>query len=501
MWKNALHLPGYNYCGLGGNPNKAPTNHIDALCKAHDDAYEMHLSKGENPYTHFVMADKALMEGLSKYATIDPAAAALINTVFALKKKAFPSMQFHRQSNLPSNVPIGRKRSIGQIIPDYNTRAKIRRLSAEFSRLGVRRSSYKWNRDRRTVGWKRFRRLGTGRKFFKRRRRGFSTSQASERSFTKMPYRRRYRRRRRRRNYGRRRRRMTGYKRRRRTYRPYISKAISPPSTWLDESDHFLNETKFNRYVYFAPCSMFSRSQILSSWTDTGENGVPLVNDMTSDNRSYFALMSNGRIQLEFTNLNLHPFYIKVYWCIAKRESPHASETGPTAAVVQNIEDGWKNRMLDADETTVEVTSSSTTVGSNMKQLTLWESTDFRENWRCKPGKGGWLMPGDNVKFTWRQRRSRFFSAYQLNRSGYCIPGLTLVPLFFVHFSMGQETDNSQDFANLKGHIQCHCYRRITWRSGINEASLIAVTDNKKGDADIIDADAPTKFEMKEDQP
>lgn len=34
-----LTLPGYNYCGPGSNPDKAPTNDLDTCCMRHDNCY------------------------------------------------------------------------------------------------------------------------------------------------------------------------------------------------------------------------------------------------------------------------------------------------------------------------------------------------------------------------------------------------------------------------------------------------------------------------------
>lgn len=51
------------YCGLGESFG-VPQHEVDALCKAHDEAYEDLLQKGEDPYWSYNQADEDFLRGL-----------------------------------------------------------------------------------------------------------------------------------------------------------------------------------------------------------------------------------------------------------------------------------------------------------------------------------------------------------------------------------------------------------------------------------------------------
>jgi len=53
------------YCGLG-NETGDTQHKVDALCLAHDQAYEQMLSDGQNPYWSFNQADEDFLVSLQK---------------------------------------------------------------------------------------------------------------------------------------------------------------------------------------------------------------------------------------------------------------------------------------------------------------------------------------------------------------------------------------------------------------------------------------------------
>ena len=58
-----------NYCGFGGKG--VPQHKVDAICKQHDENYDLILKNGDNPYTNWNWADEIMVQQLQELDMTD----------------------------------------------------------------------------------------------------------------------------------------------------------------------------------------------------------------------------------------------------------------------------------------------------------------------------------------------------------------------------------------------------------------------------------------------
>lgn len=491
MWRQLIQLPGYNYCGLGGNPNKPPANALDELCQEHDLGYAKIQDSGRNPYFAWNEADERMydellsgrfnwkgswapyMQIMLEYLTMKKAGQMMVARSFPNEQKA-----------LTSHVMQGRKRMLSSYPSGFSSKRRrasspVSALAGQFNRLGLRgkrpwvsqRRPFmaKRRRSRKLMGrWKRARNFRLGqRRVFKRRR--------TKRVIPIMA-------RKRRGYYGRRRRRF--YKRRRRYYsrrRPRYGRFlrnITQPRTYHQENVVTIRGTSNSQFRFWAPDSFGDRAILGTSWTALGEGSEPIVAS-SSANETTRAVLTGGRLDLDIVNPNVIPVFCKVYWCMSMSEEPKNQNSTAIAECLQALEFGWKRKLLDADEIALGITSNASEVFSESRTLKPWNSYDLMRHYKVTSGRSGWIQPGDTIKISYRRRKNRVFSLYDLERSDVPnVKGFTVVPLIYLHGPLlTQSSADDQTYANLD--MLCSTYSTYSWRKLENDIQLMHIDDNK----------------------
>lgn len=328
-----------------------------------------------------------------------------------------------------------------------------------------------------------------------------------------MPYRKRYGRKRRsrsaRRAYGRKYRRTRSNRRRAlSSYRKknkrvsfakrvmsVVNNRVSEPHTWLSEDEQSHNLLA-GKYHFIAPTCLFDRSDLATSWADTGEGGASLGG---STNNPAKCCLRSGFLRVHVRNLLEHPLRIQVYWLTAKQDIHDA--TSCINNVVDSLLDGWKDRMLAADETTANFLGGTQVTSTGSALLSPYHSSRLKDKWRIKKGKGGWLQPGDIVDFRYKLFKKRYLRYFDItssdNRRTY--RGLTVVPLFKVHTAIGHDTVNIDEALCLDGYVHMQMFKSITWTYVTTHVPLIAYSENKDT-AFTTGGEGPTDVEMKQDE-
>lgn len=460
------------HCGPFNTVNELQsTNIADATCWEHDKDYgDLQKKHGKlYPYTHYTASDELLVQRMDKLGY------PWYSAPFKIKKKIFKNDAMPFQNTFryvddrpfkATALPTNRRRN------RYASRIQRNRASlqarrnlriADFSAAGGRsfryRSGYGAYPARTYTGS--FRRSTLRRKSFRKRRR--------------MP--RKYRRRRR-------------YKRRKRRYntrrfRHYITSLLAPPRTYIRENSAGL-DVLAGRYHYWCPAAHLDVGTLESAWTATGDQSKPLVGDGSNQDNQR-ALLSRASTVIKFHNNNLHNMYIKVYWVRAKTRI-----TDGTNDVCQKIIDyiinGWNDRILDASEGEyTEVSSvlndanvSGYAISSTLANLSIFSSYRLKMDFRVKPGKGGWLAPGQTTQFTFKRKYGKSLRYEEIKTGGNhrTLPGYTVVPVFRINMAMGNDTTTNTQSLNMDGVANCHIFNTITWKFVDTKPALTHIDRN-----------------------
>ena len=158
-----------------------------------------------------------------------------------------------------------------------------------------------------------------------------------------------------------------------------------------------------------------------------------------------------------FRNLNVHPMFIRTYWLVAKEDIALDGASDICKHVIDCLYDGWADRLLDADQTTIQVSDpagATSWITSTMKSLTPTMSSKLMDFYSIKVGKTRWLEPGQSCTINWRNRRKRYLSRNQIEDAVVeTRRGLTVLPLFRIYMSMGKDSANVAEFLPLDGYV------------------------------------------------
>lgn len=268
---------------------------------------------------------------------------------------------------------------------------------------------------------------------------------------------------------------------------------LVPPKIWLSEGDTAL-DILAGRYTFWAPCSFLHKSEIQTAWADTGYGGTVIGGQTNSGSQT---MLDAASLKLKIRNLNVHPYYLKVYWCVAKREYDCAS--GIQQQVILDLVNGWTDRALAADLTTIGLTNSGVSCYSKMLGLNIFQSTEFLSKWHVIKGRGGIVQSGQTIDLSWNMPKSRTYHYGRFTRGDEdTIAHLTVVPLFKVHMSLGNDTTSTAEFLGLDGHIHVQCFEKMVFRYNTPHLPIIAFT-NSKDDAFTVGGEGPADPEMKVD--
>lgn len=419
--------PVHPHCGPGNKISKDPSsNAVDNFCRTHDIDYgKLQTQYGMlTPYFYYNNADREFQRNLSGQKGFLPS---LYKGYFDLKEKFAPRLKYKM---------LGRKRySVSDIENPF------KRLKLSRARRAPRFRRRIWRRRPYSYSFRKMARYGKSR-------------------YRPRTYRRRYRRR-----YYKGKR----YYSSRSVYRNYLH--AEPSRSYIKETDDTLDTGTGSTY-FWAPQAFLSVTRIKSAWADTGDDANALVFSGTAET-GVKALLQRSSMNMEFWNNNLSPYYIKVYWCIARQGRP-GSSIEPNVAVIGYLDSGLKERMLDVDETIL--TSGTTSIASTVHGINPFDSPQLTEYYKVIGGKGGVVQPGGFVRFRWRAN-NKFIDGRQLVAgSPKDIPGVTIVPLFKISMACGVDNTDFTEYTNVTGIINCRQITRHTWKKSVVHKSLLAVS-------------------------
>lgn len=304
-----LKLPGTNYCGLGENTNPHVNSLLDAICKQHDESYE---KLGSNAYTHWNEADQLFVE---RTRDLSGGAVDFTKVIWKFKEWISPRMEdkWDEKGDLWFG-PMKRKRVGG----DFESNRPVKKRKQGATRYRV----YK----------------------------------AARKPFNKMAFKRRnvYRRKRKT-TYARRRKPRRTYKKRKysnKNYRKPLTESrlwniLAPPRARLVEDNYLVSITERRTHIHVV--NAFCRpTDLRTIIQDQGDGATPLGGTYDKGQKWLF---KNNYATYRLRNQTMQPLHVEVFWCCARRDIPVGSSVG-AALVIDEILQGWKDKMLAADETT-----------------------------------------------------------------------------------------------------------------------------------------------------
>jgi hypothetical protein len=471
-----VHLIGTNYCGLLNKDGLVPVNALDQACFDHDHAGDY------QSWIDYFRARPSDYKFLDDIKYVQGPGAKLARSFF--KTKIAMTSRDGLGGRLPSNFED----------PDidyaYERRARARKKKIDYERrrkwfqqLEEMANAYKQGLRRRRRNMAKPFILGAKRRYRRRRK-----------SFGKMPKRRR--------TYGRRRynkRRRRYYRRRGYRYNRYrdarlahrVINALEPPRSYIIEEDHALVLGSGNSY-FWAPSSFLGNTEIETAWKATGQGNNPLFASSPSETQRGHLLQASAR--WEFTNNNLFPIYIKVYWLLPKGKTYSANTVEEFA--MARFHEGVESRTSDTGDAYVSV--SGKTVFTRIMSLNPKDSPTLRDHFYIKPGKAGKLQSGDVANFRWKRKKPKTISYEEIfdDDSYKAKPGLTVIPVFKIQAALGHDITTNTTQGTLSGVVNMRSFKRHTWKKSSGHLSLLAVggVTNNTGSFEN-----PTPDLMKED--
>lgn len=283
-------------------------------------------------------------------------------------------------------------------------------------------------------------------------------------------------------------RRNNGYRRGR--FQKAVITNVSAPHVKLYENDYSA-DILAGKYYYLIPASLGAPSVLKTDWADTGEGSTVLGGNTAAESFCYV----KGSLDMEIRNLNENPLYIEQYGLLARTDMCTGTDVYDNA--LTNLVEGWKGRMLDADETSVGITETTNSAYSSMKSLSLFHSSSLCEKWRIVRGRRRILKGGETmfVKYHTRCKKIRYRDIDDNNTT---IGGFTILPVFKVYMALGKDTANQNEVLSLDGYFHCEYTIRHQFQYLTSHKPLIAVTNNKRS-AFTTGGHGPCDVEMKTD--
>lgn len=272
-------------------------------------------------------------------------------------------------------------------------------------------------------------------------------------------------------------------------FKKKVVRAVAAPHTWLYEYQDSVDLVK-GKYYFWFPGSIASNSDITTAWTDTGEGGSTLGNGTTSS-----CLIGNRMMTMNVKNMSLHDCFIKVYWLVPRTTICESTTYNDVHAVAaEMLVEGWKERVLDADETSVQISQGTTPVrvSSELQSLTLYMSSHLCEKFKIYTGKGGYLKGGEETMIKFKSKFCKEMSYRVANEEGSVgIKGFTAIPVIKCVMSMGHDTASLTEFMTLDGALCANISKKLTLQYLVTHKPLLAVT-NTKDISPLNGLEAPT---------
>lgn len=452
--------PFHPNCGPFNKLSK-PRNAIDAFCHAHDIRYQESLDSGVNPYLRFNDADRKFMDDLDEL----PA-----NTLGKRASRALYQFPFQVKDSLTQ-------------LNDYLFPVK----KVKFNRM---------------EGWGKLPRIEKGTPITKRRFKG-PVKRRSKSSFRKMYFRRK---------------RVPYYKRRpsfrRRPYRRYnrfykrryyrsksfsnrvksvIMRQLAPPRTWMLE-DTTMCSTTPGTCQFLIPMTIGSTTDMEAATKDLGDGSVQLGLSSHKDVYNYFR---NCQGQITLKNMGDHDAHITAYCCVLKERFDHSSYTSVRETALNYLLESLKDRMLDADESSIGLALSSERLTSDLIGLNPYMCTLFTKLFKIVKVRKGVIPPAGISNFKLINAKMRKFNNEEIedaNTDG--IRGYTKFWLFKVHGSLGVDGTDETKCNVMSAYIAFMWTKKITTCHLDPYKSLLAVTDSKDS---ISNPTGPSDFDEKDD--
>lgn len=259
--------------------------------------------------------------------------------------------------------------------------------------------------------------------------------------------------------------------------RKMVYKALSYPRKFVSEANES-HDIPRGKVVYICTSSFLTRNSLKAAWDDTGADGVVLGGLQL---RNAHVHLAKAKYIQEIRNLSPSTMHLQVYWLMAKEDTESA--VGTFAGVISALAQGWKDRMLDADEgtTVADIAVGNQTVSTKSVWLNPLHSSNLTRKWKVSARKPVVLKPGE-VYYNKYSRRD-FGSISYDEVSDFTISrtkrGWTAIPLIRVRMSLGVDTVDQSKVALQDGYFYSQVKFEYDFRFFSPHRSLIAMSQLK----------------------
>jgi hypothetical protein len=234
---------------------------------------------------------------------------------------------------------------------------------------------------------------------------------------------------------------------------------------------------------WYIPATSASVIDLAAAIVDTGEGAVELApTSMTESAKIHFA---RAVTTMCLKNVSEHAMRLTCYKCVCRSSTEDDSHAGVKATALNYLAEGWQDRMLDADETAVNLTIGSNSVLSDMFSLSPQHSSRFMKAFRIVKTFQKTLEPADSMKLTLKSGR-RTFIKHEIDQAKEdAIGGYTCFYLIKMHGSLGHLKTDTDNINTLAVTLGAAIYKAITFHYTQPYNPLIAVTNNKANTGDF----------------
>lgn len=436
-WKP--QLPGYNYCGLGGDASAAPINSLDYACQTHDNCYGVIKAFGKNPYTHWNYCDEDLLEEIYDMEGKD---ARIVRQFFNAKHAIAPNLGLQPITPSRPNNPffsraVYRKRKAVNPAGNYAKYHKAEEpMEMDFARKRVGVASYY-----------KMPRYGK-RKRFRRGRRRFRNKRSRINKYT-------------------------------------IAKAIAPLRHLRSEyQGYMISNDKTVRWH----CMSIGHSAWLAAALARTGAGTEAMSGANARDRLYFEGLG---MKFSFRNMGTQPMHFTVFKCIAKGPmvTSDATSVDPAKAFLDQFASGVVEKIgttpFGASSAQILATSTAsfipTRMDSNMIHVNLRDSGYTNKNVRILSTKHYIFPPGAQMvdSLSCKKRWSTTLDELTNTQLPGVLPGKTI---FYVIKQRGFELcdlpTNTTSVAMGKTAIAFTGYEWLKVRATSTEWPIIADQQN-----------------------
>jgi len=265
---------------------------------------------------------------------------------------------------------------------------------------------------------------------------------------------------------------------------------LGPSKIWKNEASGG-QEAAVGQMVMWIPFTCGSTIDTNAAIADVGENSDALLPGQ-GIRQSVMVHFKKLRANAFVKNLSEHDVHVQVYWCYARDRFFHNVHSGVKGTALGLLEDGFKERMLDADETTQGLIKSSNALVCWVHELNPYYSTPFMSKFKIYKTRRRTLKPADSMSVSCGKTPKYPIAAHQLvDDHEDALRKITCFPIVKFFGTLGHEKLANTTVSTMKCTMGYVVKKTISFTYDNPHYPLIALSNSKPTTGDF---EGPAEF-------